>query len=273
MSALSLRAPRRFAFDGWESSRPSVGSEWDSATAFIKPPLDQPDVPTIQGSPYVKHGSGITLLLLGHKAGTTFPAYQSGSVLNGMVVLAKPAGVASLEVKVRGLQFTAALLKLILCQLEGSVSVREIQGGGRSSTVFYSDQLITWDATGASLPDEFSFRRIVPIFSDAGRLLPPTFDSRLSAIPGFRVSVIWSIVVSVTRTRTGPLSLFRRTTRCVYLQYLSFRGLTLLRMARVLGSQVDCAVRIRSTYTATFPGTISDSIYTFIAFTTTHVLC
>lgn len=102
--------------------------------------------------------------------------------------------------------------------------------------MFYSDQLISWNATGASLPDEFSFRRTVPIFSNAGCLLPPTFDSRLSAIPGFRVSVIWSIVVRVTRTRTSPLSLFRRTTRCVYLQYLSLRGLTLLRMAGVLGS-------------------------------------
>jgi len=147
----------------------------------------------------VKHGSGITLLLLGHRAGTTFPVYQSGRLLSGMVVLAKPVGVTSLDVK-----------------LEASVSVREIQGGGRSSTIVYSDQLITWDATSASLPDDFSFRRIVPVYSHSGHLLPPTFDSRLSAIPGFRVSVNWSIVIRVTRTRTGPLSLLlRRTARLV----------------------------------------------------------
>ena len=83
--------------------------------------------------------------------------------------------------------------------------------------MFYSDQLISWNATSASLPDEFSFRRTVPVFSDAGRLLPPAFDSRLSAIPGFRVSVNWSIVVKVTRARTSPLSLFRRTARCAYI--------------------------------------------------------
>ncbi|SRR5260221_5279768 len=110
-SALSLRAPRRFAFDGWESPRPSMGSNNDSVTAFMKSSLDQPDGPNIQGSPYVKHGSGITLLLLGHKAGTTFPVYQSGKLLSGMVVLAKPAGVASLDVKVRDLQLASALLK------------------------------------------------------------------------------------------------------------------------------------------------------------------
>jgi len=111
-SALSLRAPRRFAFDGWESPRPSMASDNDSGTAFMRPSLDQPDAPNIQGSPYVKHGSGITLLLLGHKAETTFPVYQSGRLLNGLVVLAKPAGVASLDVKVRDLRLASALLKL-----------------------------------------------------------------------------------------------------------------------------------------------------------------
>lgn len=63
----------------------------------------------------MKHGSGITLLLLGHKAGTTFPVYQSGSVLNGMVVLAKPAGVASLDVKVRDLQLPSCPAKTHFC--------------------------------------------------------------------------------------------------------------------------------------------------------------
>jgi len=144
----------------------------------------------------VKHASGITLLLSGHKAGTPCPVYHSGSLISGMVVLSKPSSVTSLEVK-----------------LEGYTSVREIQGGGRSSIVFYSDQLIAWDATGASLPDEFSFRRIVPIYSHNGRLLPPSFDSRLSAIPGFRVSVNWSISIRITRKRTSPLSVFRRIAR------------------------------------------------------------
>jgi hypothetical protein len=89
-----------------------MASDNDSATAFMKPSLDQPDGPNIRGSPYVKHGSGITLLLLGHRAGTTFPVYQSGRLLSGIVVLAKPVGVASLDVKVRDLQLASALLKL-----------------------------------------------------------------------------------------------------------------------------------------------------------------
>ena len=120
-SALSLRAPRRFAFDGWESPRPSTGSDGDSTKAFMKAPLDPPDVPTLQGSPYVKHGSGITVLLLGHKAGTSFPVYQSGSMLNGMVVLEKPTSIASVDVKVRDLQLTSCPVKSHFFMTVGSI--------------------------------------------------------------------------------------------------------------------------------------------------------
>jgi len=145
----------------------------------------------------VKHGSGITLLLSGHHPTTPLPLYPSGSVMNGMVVLSKPGGVTSLEIK-----------------LEGFISVREIQGGGKSNIVFYSDQLITWSADhNAIRPDDFSFRRVVPSFSQDRRLLIPSFDSRLSSIPGFRVSVVWAIVVTVTRSRLNPFSFFRRTAR------------------------------------------------------------
>lgn len=77
---------------------------------------------------------------------------------------------------------------------------------------------MSWNAVSADLPDEFSFRHIVPTLSREGRLLPPTFDSRLAGIPGFRVSVKWTILVTVTRTRSNPLSLFHRTTRCVDLR-------------------------------------------------------
>jgi len=81
-----------------------MGSEYDSETEFVAvavPPFDKLDTLPAQGYPYVKHGSGITLLLSGHKAGTSLPIYQSGSLMSGMVVISKPATIASLEVKVR----------------------------------------------------------------------------------------------------------------------------------------------------------------------------
>jgi len=92
--------------------------------------------------PYVKHSYGITLLLSGHRAGTSLPIYHSGSLMSGMVVLSKLQGVASLDVK-----------------LEAATSIREIQGGGRSSIVVFSDEVLAW-ASNAGLPDEFAFRRI-----------------------------------------------------------------------------------------------------------------
>jgi hypothetical protein len=103
-SALTLRGPRQSIFDDWESPRPSIGSEYDSKTEFVAvaaPTLEKPDIPSTQGYPYVKHSSGITLLLSGHKAGTSCPVYHSGSLISGMVVLSKPSSVTSLEVKVR----------------------------------------------------------------------------------------------------------------------------------------------------------------------------
>ncbi|KAH9983011.1 hypothetical protein BJV74DRAFT_55472 [Russula compacta] len=202
--ALPVRAPEVFPAEDSDSHSPLMESDHDSVpevisfTASLSDKYDAspPAAAPARAYPYVKHGSGITVILSGHRAGTSLPLHPSGSTLSGMVVLAKAANVASLNVK-----------------LEGSVSVREIQGGGRSTVVFFSDQLMTWSSDTAHLPDEFSFRRVMPAFSDDGRLLPPTFDSRLSAIPGFRVSINWAIVVTATRSRTNPFSLFRRTTR------------------------------------------------------------
>jgi hypothetical protein len=87
-------------------------SNYDSETEFATvavPPSDKRDIPSARGYPYVKHGSGITLLLSGHKAGTSLPVYQSGSLMSGMVVVSKPASIASLEVKVRDLQLPSLL--------------------------------------------------------------------------------------------------------------------------------------------------------------------
>ena len=108
VSRLSIRSPRPPSYENWESPRPSTGgSDVDSATAFASvgaPLLDKSEYP------YVKHNSGITLLLSGHRAGTSLPVYQSGSLMSGMVVLSKVQGVASLDIKVRDLLLPFGLL-------------------------------------------------------------------------------------------------------------------------------------------------------------------
>jgi hypothetical protein len=69
--------------------------EFPSEKSDISPPAVAP-----HGCPYVKHGSGITVILSGHKAGTSLPHYPSGSSINGVVVLSKLESIESLDVKV-----------------------------------------------------------------------------------------------------------------------------------------------------------------------------
>lgn len=65
----------------------------------ISPPVPVRVAP--HGCPYVKHGSGgITVILSGHKAGTSLPLYPSGSSISGVVFLSKLESVESLDVKV-----------------------------------------------------------------------------------------------------------------------------------------------------------------------------
>ncbi|KAI0269975.1 hypothetical protein BC834DRAFT_967686 [Gloeopeniophorella convolvens] len=204
------RAPSVWSTRSASQHRPSTASASD--TGSLAPLVSAPASPsppakgtpartaaalTLPHQPFVRQDGHVTLILAGHKAGTALPVYPSGALISGMVVLGKPAAVAAVDVK-----------------LLGSLSVREVQGGGKSTAVFLSEQLLAWDArAGAPLPDELAFRSVVPAAAADGRVLPPTFDSRLSAIPGFRVSVQWEVVLTVTRVRAGRFDLFRRTTR------------------------------------------------------------
>jgi len=90
----------------WHSDS-STESDNGPVTAFFSVmglPSDMLDIspPPVapHGCPYVKHGSGITVILSGHKAGTSLPLYPSGSSISGVVVLSKLESVESLDVKV-----------------------------------------------------------------------------------------------------------------------------------------------------------------------------
>lgn len=95
----------------WHSDS-SMGSDRGPVTAFVSfmellpsekvdnapPPAVAPAAP--HGCPYVKHGSGVTVILPGHKAGTSLPLYPSGNLISGVVVLSKLESVESFDVKV-----------------------------------------------------------------------------------------------------------------------------------------------------------------------------
>ena len=50
---------------------------------------------------YVKHSSKLTLLLCGQPEGVSMPHYSNGDTIEGILAIARPSGVLSLEVKVR----------------------------------------------------------------------------------------------------------------------------------------------------------------------------
>ena len=84
-----------------------TGQDERSVTTFVSvmgPPLNKLDVSPpampIHEYPYVKHNSGITVILSGHRAGTSLPLYPSGSLISGVVVLSKVENITSLDVKV-----------------------------------------------------------------------------------------------------------------------------------------------------------------------------
>ncbi|KAI0064108.1 hypothetical protein BV25DRAFT_1914757 [Artomyces pyxidatus] len=162
-----------------------------------KPPKAAPTVPR----DIVKR-EGIVTLVLTWQAGAgadAVPVYESGSVLSGLLSLAKTNCVSSISVT-----------------LEASVRIDELQGGGQSNAVLFSTSLYTWDrhhpqlqnpfvSSNAGPPSEINFRTIVPAKGANGEVLPPSFDARLSAIPGFRVGVHYEVVVCVVRSHMGEL--------------------------------------------------------------------
>lgn len=104
-----IKVPRLGSSHSRSRSDSTMGSYSGPKTAFISfmdlpSPSDKPDIsPPIvapHGCPFVKHRSGISVILSGHKTGTLLPVYPSGSSISGVVVLSKLENVESLEVKV-----------------------------------------------------------------------------------------------------------------------------------------------------------------------------
>ncbi|TFY74293.1 hypothetical protein EWM64_g9717, partial [Hericium alpestre] len=143
---------------------------------------------------FVKQDNLITLILAGHMGDAQQPMYTSGSIVSGLVTLSKVTGISAIEVK-----------------MEGGIKVKETAGGGSGSSQLISDTLYVWDQQlhQGPPPSEFTFRGRIPAHhNDTSRepqVLPASFDSRLTAVPGFRVRVQYEFVVSVTRVWMVPV--------------------------------------------------------------------
>ncbi len=100
-------AIKDLSLGSWHSDSSSGSDLEGPMTAFVsltglpsgKRDISPPPVAP-HGCPYVKHGSGITVILSGHKAGTSLPLYPSGSSISGVVFFSNLESVESLDVKV-----------------------------------------------------------------------------------------------------------------------------------------------------------------------------
>lgn len=107
MLSMGTRSPHGPTIEKLGLWHPSMGSDDSSVTAFVSvtgSPSEKLDAPPLSMPtheyPYVKHSSGVTVILSGHRAGTSLPLYPSGSLISGVVVLSKVETTASLDVKV-----------------------------------------------------------------------------------------------------------------------------------------------------------------------------
>jgi hypothetical protein len=106
--SMGTQSPHEPAIKNLGLWHPSMGSDHGSVTAFVSvmgPPSEKKhDAPPLTKPPheypYVKHCSGVTVILSGHRAGTSLPLYPSGSLISGVVVLSKAESAVSLDVKV-----------------------------------------------------------------------------------------------------------------------------------------------------------------------------
>ncbi len=87
------------------------------------------------------------------------------------------------------------------------MKLQEVAGGGSHQLQILNDTLYTWDAERqASFPAKVTFRYTLPTHythKESGERyrLPPSYEARLSSMPGFDVEIRYAIVVTVTRTR------------------------------------------------------------------------
>ncbi|KAF8133724.1 hypothetical protein EV363DRAFT_1566582 [Boletus edulis] len=130
----------------------------------------------------------VSLRLIDQDDQVALPVYCLGASVQGTAEINKTEGVTSVEV-----------------QVEGILESEEVGEGGTSTHRLFSNKSMLWiknRVQDAPCPNKLRFRFPLPTtYSDGGHtyLLPPSFEARLSGIPGFRAHVSYSVSVVVIK--------------------------------------------------------------------------
>ncbi|KAG0703754.1 hypothetical protein DFH29DRAFT_998194 [Suillus ampliporus] len=136
---------------------------------------------------------GVSLRLVDQDNQATVPVYGYGASVEGTLDIHKRDGITSVEV-----------------QIEGTLMLEEVAGGGTTNCKLCLNKSILWVKDRiyeAPCPRTLSFSLPLPTtFSDGGKTysLPPTHESHLSGLPGFRARVDYSISAIVVKPNIIP---------------------------------------------------------------------
>ncbi|RDB14666.1 hypothetical protein Hypma_016341 [Hypsizygus marmoreus] len=120
------------------------------------------------------------------------PTYGFQGCVEGIIELLKTESVVSVEVKV-----------------EGRLRLKEIAEGGTTSAKLCLDTTLLWmrDAANSLCPSSLRFSLNLPAtFTWEGKTypLPPTFNVKLSGLPGFTASIDYAVSAIINRSNSVP---------------------------------------------------------------------
>lgn len=136
---------------------------------------------------------GVSLRLSGQDDQVTLPVYGYGASVEGTLDIHKRDGITSVEI-----------------QIEGTLMMEEVAEGGTTNCKLFLSKTILWVKDRiyeAPCPRSLPFSLPLPTtFSDGGKTypLPPSHESHLSGLPGFRAKINYSISAIVVKPNLIP---------------------------------------------------------------------
>ncbi|KAH9959786.1 hypothetical protein BC827DRAFT_1134211 [Russula dissimulans] len=150
-----------------------------------------PTAPPRPPAEFVKDSrrGGLRLRLSRQADNTTVPVLGIRGPVEGAVELLKPDGLAFVAVRVDGL-----------------LKVKEVAGGGTTTTTLCNATLVLWckDEDRRPCPSSLPFRIALPtMFSDERGTwpLPPTYEAHLSGMPGFTANVDYTVTAIASKNK------------------------------------------------------------------------
>ncbi|KAJ7639086.1 hypothetical protein FB45DRAFT_1001079 [Roridomyces roridus] len=134
----------------------------------------------------------VTLRLTAQKDNIELPVYGCGSLVEGIVELAKTDNVSTVEVKI-----------------EGRLQMEEVAEGGTVDLAVCLESALLWikDPNNSVCPSTLRFTISLPTtFDYEGQTypLPPTHSVKLKGLPGFVASIDYSISAIVNKPNSVP---------------------------------------------------------------------